>query len=94
MNILEAINEAKQNGANFARYGWNGKGQYCAYQHGYPEGIKCNKQTAEAWGIKEGEVFKVAPYLQIRNTQGIHNMWVPSISDLLAEDWYLIKGSE
>lgn len=73
------------------RLGWNGKGMFVVYQKGYPQGIPCNKQTAEAWGLQEGDLFKVEPYLQIRMANGSHAMWVPSINDVLANDWEIIK---
>lgn len=74
-------------GKRMKRIGWNGKNQCITYQKGYPDGIPCNKNTAESWGINEGDLFKCEPYLQIRNAQGTYNMWVPSISDLFAKDW-------
>lgn len=73
------------------RLGWNGKGMFVVYQKGYPKGIPANKQTAEAWGLNEGDLFKVDPYLQIRKANGSHAMWVPSIGDILADDWEIIK---
>lgn len=77
-------------GKHLARKGWNGKGMFVAYQKGYPEGIPCNKQTAEAWGINEGDLFICNPYFQIKNVNGSYSMWVPSINDCLAEDWYVV----
>ncbi|OLS39130.1 DUF2829 domain-containing protein [Bacillus sp. MRMR6] len=90
MNFGQAIENAKQ-GEKIFRLGWNGKGMFVVYQKGYPQGIPSNKQTAEAWGHNEGDLFKVEPYLQIKNAQGSHSMWVPSIGDILAEDWEVIK---
>jgi len=55
--------EALKKGFKVARTGWNGKGMFAVYQKGYPNGIPSNKQTAEAWGINEGDLFKVEPYL-------------------------------
>jgi len=81
-----AIKAAKE-GKKITRKGWNGANQFVVFQKGYPNGIKCNKQTAEAFGINEGDLFKVRPYLQMRTAQGDHAMWTPSISDVLAEDW-------
>ena len=78
-------------GQRVARKGWNGKDMFVVYQKGYPEGIPCNKQTAEAWGINEGDLFKCNPYLQIKCVDGSHSMWVPSINDCLATDWYEVK---
>ena len=89
MNFGLAIEAAKK-GARIARRGWNGKGMSVAYQKGYPDGIPCNKNTAEAWGMKEGELFKCNPYLQMRCADGSFQMWVASQSDILADDWYIV----
>lgn len=85
--VLPLIKE----GEKAFRSGWNGKGMFVVFQKGYPEGIPCNKQTAEAWGLNEGDLFRVQPYMQIKNTNGTHAMWVPSINDILADDWEIIK---
>lgn len=78
-------------GKRVARSGWNGKGMFVVYQKGYPQGIPCNKQTADAWQLNEGDLFKVEPYLQIQMVNGSHAMWVPSINDVLAEDWAIVE---
>ena len=78
-------------GNKVARRGWNGKGMFVVYQKGYPNGIPCNKQTADAWGMNEGDLFICNPYLQIRCVNGSHSMWVPSINDCLAEDWVIVE---
>lgn len=83
--------EALQAGVKMTRKGWNGKGLFVVYQKGYPDGIPCNKQTAGAWGMKEGELFRCEPYLQINTVDGSHAMWVPSICDVLAEDWLMTE---
>jgi hypothetical protein len=80
-----------KSGLKVTRKGWNGKGQFVVYQKGYPNGIPCNKQTAEAFGMNEGDLFKVRPYLQMRTAQGDHAMWTPSVSDVLAEDWQVVE---
>ena len=82
----KALINLKQ-GKKVARSGWNGKGMFVVYQKGYPDGIPCNKNTAEAWGMQEGDLFICNPYLQIKCADGSHSMWVPSINDTLAEDW-------
>lgn len=84
----EAIRRLK-GGQRVTRKGWNGRGLFVVYQKGYPDGIPCNKQTAEAWGMKEGELFRCEPYLQINTVDGSHAMWVPSIRDCLANDWHI-----
>lgn len=89
MTIGDAIRAAKA-GEKIAREGWNGKNMFVVYQKGYPEGIPCNMQTAEAWGMNEGDNFICNPYLQIKNADGSHSMWAPSIGDTLADDWYVV----
>ena len=86
----EALRLLKQ-GKRMTRKGWNGKGLSVVYQKGYPQGIPCNKQTAEAWGMNEGDLFKCEPYLQISTVDGSHAMWVPSIRDCLADDWEIAE---
>ena len=81
-------------GARVARKGWNGKNMSIAYQNGYPEGIPCNANTAKAWGMKEGDLFKCRPYLQMKCADGTFQMWVASQSDILAEDWYIVDDAE
>ena len=82
--------EAMKKGYRVARNGWNGKNMSVAYQKGYPDGIPCNKNTAEAWGMKEGELFKCRPYLQMRCADGTFQMWLASQTDMLADDWYIV----
>lgn len=77
-------------GQKLTRTGWNGRGLFVVMQKAYPEGIPCNKQTAQAWGLKEGDLFKCNPYFQIKNADGSHSMWVPSVGDLLAKDWHIV----
>ena len=89
IDFSAALREVKK-GKKIARKGWNGKNMFVVYQKGYPNGIPCNKQTAEAWGMNEGDLFICNPYLQIKYANGSHSMWVPSINDVLADDWYII----
>lgn len=86
MNFSNCLDMLKL-GYRMTRTGWNGRGMFVVLQKGYPQGIPCNKQTAEVWGIKEGDLFRCNPYFQIKNVDGSHSMWIPSVGDLLAEDW-------
>ena len=90
MQFGEAIRMMKQ-GKRVARHGWNGKNMSVAYQKGYPDGIPCNKQTAECWGIHEGDLFKCRPYMQMQCADGTFQMWLASQSDILADDWYVVE---
>lgn len=78
-------------GHRIHRAGWNGKGMYAVLQKGYPQGIPCNKQTAEAWGLNEGDLFRCEPYMQIKMVNGSHSMWVPSVNDCLSNDWAIVE---
>ena len=89
-NFSEALKYLKR-GFKITRKGWNSKGMFVVFQKGYPQGIPCNKQTAEAWGMKEGDSFVCNPYLQIKQVDGSHSMWVPSIGDVLADDWMFVE---
>ncbi|MGL4583395.1 MAG: DUF2829 domain-containing protein [Flavobacterium sp.] len=90
MNFGQALELLKQ-GKKVSRSGWNGTGMFAVLQKGYPEGIPCNKKTADAWGLKEGDLFKVRPYFQLKTAQGDYAMWVPSGSDILSDDWCLVE---
>jgi hypothetical protein len=83
--------EAAKKGCKIARKGWNGKNMFVVYQKGYPEGIPANKNTADAFGMNEGDLFKVRPYLQMRCADGTHQMWLASQSDILEEDWEVVR---
>lgn len=89
MDFGEALKALKE-GKKVSRKGWDKK-VFVVYQKAYPQGILCNKQTAEAWGMNEGDLFKCEPYLQISTKDGSHAMWVPSVSDCLSDDWYIIS---
>lgn len=89
MNFGKAIEELKK-GKRLTRKGWNGKGMFIVYQKGYPNGIPCNKQTAEAYGYEEGTLFKCRPYIQMRCADGTHQMWTASQTDILSEDWEVV----
>lgn len=90
MDFSDALRAVKS-GEKISRIGWNGKDMFVVCQKAYPQGIPCNAQTAAAWGMNEGDLFKCNPYLQIKNVDGSHSMWVPSIGDVLADDWVLVK---
>lgn len=93
MNFEMALRLLKR-GKRLRRTGWNGKGMFVVLQRGYPQGIPCNQQTADIWGMNEGDLFKCNPYMQIKQPDGSHSMWIPSIGDLLAEDWELVVYEE
>ena len=86
MNFSEALTALKD-GSRIARTGWNGKGMFVVLQAGYPDGIPINANTAQATGISEGTVCKFRPYLMMKTADDTFVPWVPSVSDVLADDW-------
>jgi hypothetical protein len=67
-----------QKGHSVARNGWNGKG------------LSITKAEVQPLG-EDG--FVVGPFLFIRRENDMNcNTWVPSISDLFAEDWDIADG--
>lgn len=92
MNFGTALEHLKA-GSKVAREGWNGSGMWAVLQKGYPDGIAINKNTAEATGIAEGTVCKFRPYFILKTAQEDFAHWVPSGSDLLAEDWVTVQGA-
>lgn len=83
--------EAMKNGKKVARAGWSEKNIFVVYQKGYPDGIPCNKQTAEAFGINEGDLFKCRPYMHLKCADGTAQTWQPTVSDCLEEDWQIVE---
>ena len=90
MPFSSALDLAKA-GNRVTRQAWVDGGMFVVCQKGYPKGVPCNKQTADVWGLSEGDLFKCNPYLQIRLPDGSHSMWVPSMDDLMAEDWMILE---
>jgi len=82
--------EALKKGFKVCRKGWNGKGMWAVMQKGYPNGININKNTAEATGMPEGTLMKFRPYFMLFTAQSDFAHWVPSGSDILADDWQII----
>ena len=83
--------QALKDGNKIARSGWNGKGMWLVYQKGYPDGIAINANTSEATGLAEGTVCRFRPYILMYTAQGDFVPWLASQSDLLANDWTIVK---
>lgn len=83
--------EAAKKGLKISRRGWNGQGMWAVIQKGYPDGININKNTAESTGIPEGTLMKFRPYFMLLTAQGDFAHWVPSGSDILADDWQIVE---
>lgn len=101
-DFIYALKYLRQ-GYAITREGWNGKGLYVVYQKGYPDGIGINQNTSEALKLPEGTVVGFRPYLMLCSPKGSTMQfgntqandldcvpWVPSQTDLLAEDWIVL----
>ena len=75
-------------GKKIAREGWNGKGMFVYYvpANKYPFSTEVGKSLAN----EDGKVSYNA-YLAIKNVNGTVSTWVPSINDVLAEDWLIVE---
>lgn len=92
ISITESIDfsqalQAVKDGAQIARAGWNGAGQYVFLvkppQSAAPNEPKYEVNLDDRYESIDG----LTPFLMLRNAQGNFCPWVPSTGDLLAEDW-------
>lgn len=75
--------ELLKSGFKLARKGWNGKGMYISYV------------DPKEWNSSElerpwDEDLKPRPWIGIKTVDNEYMPWVPSQSDVLAEDWVII----
>lgn len=83
MNFGDAIQLLKA-GKKVCRNGWNGRGMFVYYvpAAAYPA------QTGAAKGyFGESALVPYNAYLAIKNVNDSVSTWVPSINDVLADDW-------
>lgn len=74
-------------GRRVARSGWNGKGMFVFLV----PGSVFNVNRAPLLGIyPAGTEITYRPHIDIKGVDGAISTWVPSIGDVMAEDWTLI----
>lgn len=76
MDFSDALRFLKL-GRRMQRAGWSGTGQYV--------------RLLEDWRTGDMEPQLVGAMFVLRNTQGVLVSWVPSIEDLLAQDWQIAR---
>lgn len=76
--------ELLKSGFKLARKGWNGKGMYIEYVAAQ----EWNSSSLERTGL--ADELKPRPWLGIKTVDDQFMPWVPSQSDILAEDWVLV----
>ena len=79
--------EAIKKGSKIARSGWNGKGMFVYYvpARNYPVQIGA---TESHFG--EGSLVPYNAYMAIKNVDNTVSTWVPSVNDVLADDWQIV----
>lgn len=85
MNFSEALIELK-NKKKLCRKNWNGQNMFIYYvpEGEYPARMEVIK------GIYENDLVPYGGYLAIKTVDGTVVPWLPSQTDLFAEDWSLI----
>ena len=77
-----------KDGRTVASMGWNGKGMFIFLVQGST--FKVNRPPLSDI-FPEGTEINYRPHIDIKNVDGSIATWVPSITDLMAEDWGLIS---
>lgn len=90
MNIMDfgdALHAMKL-GQKVAREGWNGKGMFAFIV----QGSKFTVNRRPLLGIyPEGTEVEYRPHLDLRAVDGSIGTWSPSNSDILADDWMIVR---
>lgn len=70
------------------RKGWSGTGifVYAVPENSYPVQTGAAKEF-----FGENAMVPYGPYFALKSASGVVNTWVPSVSDLFAEDWVIYK---
>lgn len=86
MTFSQAL-ELIKTGRRLARHGWNGKGMFVFLVAGST--FKVNRPPL--LGIfDEGTEINYRPHIDISTADGSIATWVPSIGDVMADDWELV----
>ena len=92
MNFGKALEELKQ-GNRVARKGWNGKGMFIYFESGSliaPDKIR-NLTLAKSIPDSQKHI-DINPHIDMKSADGsIVVGWLASQTDMLANDWVLIK---
>ncbi|EEQ4685010.1 DUF2829 domain-containing protein [Escherichia coli] len=76
-----------KDGKKVARRGWNGENQFCWL---VPEGQYPARMEAIK-GYFPSDLVPYGAYFALKNAQGVVVPWVPSVSGLLACDWFVVE---
>ena len=82
MDFGQAI-EALKEGKKVTREGWNGKGLFVMKQ--------TVQESAKKVLVSRGTTLKYENQMLIIKPNGTADSWVPSSSDVFAEDWTIVE---
>ena len=86
LSFEQALTSIKT-GSKMQREGWNGKGLFVFLVNGSTFVVN----RAPLLGIfPEGTEVNYNPHIDIKNVDGSISTWVPSIGDILANDWQTV----
>ena len=81
-----------KSGARVARAGWNGKGMFLVL---VPGSIGLTVEEGRPFalaGVPVGTKFDYLPHIDMFTVQGAFVPWLARQTDVLAEDWSVVKG--
>lgn len=87
MNFSEALQEIK-NGSLVKRSGWNGKNMFLFLVNGST--FTVNREPLQSI-LGEGTQVKYHAHIDMKTATGEVVPWLASQSDLLADDWEVLK---
>ena len=96
MNFGQAI-EALKEGKLVAREGWNGVGLFVMKQIPAEIGLEIIpkmqsvQESAKQILVSRGTTLKYENQMLIIKPNGTADSWVPSSSDIFAEDWIIVE---
>lgn len=96
MNFGQAI-EALKEGKLVTREGWNGKGLFVMKQIPAEIGLEIIpkmqsvQESAKKVLVSRGTTLKYENQMLIIKPNGTADSWVPSSSDVFAEDWTIVE---
>lgn len=86
--------ESLKRGQCVARIGWNGKKMFLTLQEGsIVNGEDMRNQGAQNY--YKGHIVHICPHIDMKAADGSYVVgWLASQTDLLAEDWVIVKPEE
>lgn len=84
-NCFGGAISALKDGKKVTRGGWNGVGQFVYH-------VPANNYAAQTKAAKEtfGDTVPYRAYLVLKTVQNDVQVWTPSTSDVLADDWQVV----